>query len=277
MGGGPIMNTVMTGFYVYGFTVPDARVTGLEVGLEGVCGGNIEVRSYAKLGAICEVVNAEEFSKLLTENVEDPNWVAGKAILHDHTISSFIDAGVIPLRFGSVVPDLESLNILLERESQIMIARLKSLHGQREFTVRVWVDRDELEPRLVEANPALDDLQAELNGSTPGRQYLFKRKLKDALEVEVKKVLPELRREAFSRLEDAVTEIKVLERIPASQATNPGVLECAVLLDSISESLLLGELAGWPDRLAMRAELSGPFAPYSFATSEPKLETVATA
>lgn len=260
----------MTGFYVYGFTIPDARAENLE----GVCGGKIEVRSFAKLGAICEAVNADDFSKLLTENVEDPNWVAGKAILHDRTISSFIDAGVIPLRFGSVVPDLESLNILLERESQIMIDRLKSLHGQREFTVRVWVDRDELEPRLVEANPELDDLQAELNGSTPGRQYLFKRKLKDALELEVKKVLPELRREAFSRLEDAVTEIKVLERIPASQAANPGVLECAVLLDSISESLLLGELAGWPDRLAMRAELSGPFAPYSFATSEPKLETV---
>jgi hypothetical protein len=272
MGGGAIM----TGFYVYGFTVPDARVTGLEVGLEGVCGGKIEVRSYAKLGAICETVHADDFSKLLTENVEDPTWVAGKAILHDRTISSFIDAGVIPLRFGSVVPDLESLNILLERESQVMLARLKSLHGQREFTVRVWVERDELEPRLIEANPELDDLQAELNGSTPGRQYLFKRKLKDALEVEVKKVLPDLRREAFSRLEDAVTEIKVLERIPASQAANPGVFECAVLLDSISESLLLGELAGWPDRLAMRAELSGPFAPYSFANAEPKLETVVT-
>ncbi len=266
MGGGAIM----TGFYVYGFTVPDAR----EENLEGVCGGKIEVHSYAKLGAICEAVNADDFSKLLTENVEDPNWVAGKAILHDRTISSFIDAGVIPLRFGSVVPDLESLNILLERESQIMIDRLKSLHGQREFTVRVWVDRDELEPRLIEANPELDDLQAELNGSTPGRQYLFKRKLKDALEVEVKKVLPDLRREAFSRLEDAVTEIKVLERIPASQAANPGLLECAVLLDSISESLLLGELAGWPDRLAMRAELSGPFAPYSFANAEPKLEAI---
>ena len=275
MGGGQIM----TGFYVYGFTVPDARVTNLEVGFKGVCGGKIEVRSFAKLGAICEAVNADDFSKLLTKNVEDPNWVAGKAILHDRTISSFIGAGVIPLRFGSVVPDLQSLNILLERESKAMIDRLAALRGQREFTVRVWADRDELEPRLVGANPELDDLQAELNGSTPGRQYLFKRKLKDALELEVRKVLPDLRREAFSRLEDAVTDIRVLERIPASQGANPGVLECAVLLDSISESLLLGELAGWPDRLALRAELSGPFAPYSFANPEanpePKLEVTA--
>ena len=48
MGGGAMIETVMTGFYVYGFTVPDAR----EENLEGVCGGKIEVHSYAKLGAI---------------------------------------------------------------------------------------------------------------------------------------------------------------------------------------------------------------------------------
>ena len=130
--------------------------------------------------------------------------------------------------------------------------------------MRVWLDRTEIEPRLIETVAELDDLQAEINGATPGRAHLMKRRLNDEFEKHLKAHLNEFRAIAFDRLAEVVEAIVPLERLPKSDGANTGLLEAAVLLDALNEAMLRGELGGWIDRFAMRAELSGPFAPYNF-------------
>ena len=92
------------------------------------------------------------------------------------------------------------------------------------------------------------------------RLAIFRRQF----EKHLKAHLNEFRAIAFDRLAEVVEAIVPLERLPKSDGANTGLLEAAVLLDALNEAMLRGELGGWIDRFAMRAELSGPFAPYNF-------------
>ena len=258
----------MTGFYLYGFT----NASQLEQTEFGVAGQALQIIRHANLSVIAEAVNLETFKTELESSAENPQWIAARALRHDAVISSFLNDGVIPLRFGTLLPDREALEGLLERSSEKLNQRLLELAGKREFSVRVWLERNEIEPRLLETIPELDDLQAEINGATPGRAHLMKRRLNDELERHLRTHLNEFRAIAFDRLAEAVDAIVPLERLPKSDGANSGLLEAAVLLDALKEAMLRGELGGWVERFAMKAELSGPFAPYNFVI-DPNRET----
>ena len=253
----------MSGFYLYGFVRPEATLPAPAL---GVAGGPVSVIAAHGLGAVVEATDITLFAASVADHGDDPAWIAARAVRHDETVAAFLPQGILPVRFGTSLADHEALERLLARESDAANARLDALRGTLEFTVRVWADRAELESRLGDA-PEVSDLHAELEGASTGKAYLLHRKLRDALERHARAALPELRREAFRRLEEVSAELRVLERVPKDAGPNPGLLEVAVLLDPFSESLLRGDLAAWPDRAAMRAELSGPFAPYSFVAA----------
>ncbi len=250
----------MTGYYLYGFT----NASQLEQAEPGVAGQMLQIIRHANLSVIAEAIDIDAFRAELETSAENPQWIAARAVRHDAVISSLLNDGVIPLRFGTLLQNREALEGLLSRSSQTINQRLLELTGKREFSVRVWLDRTEIEPRLLETIPELDDLQAEINGATPGRAHLMKRRLNDELEKHLRLHLNEFRAIAFDRLAEAVDAIVPLERVPKSDGANTGLLEAAVLLDAFNEAMLRGELGGWVDRFAMRAELSGPFAPYNF-------------
>lgn len=249
------------GYYLYGFTLPGAR----SADLTGIEGGSVEVIAHAGLAAVSEQIDLGSFSSELERNAEDARWIASRAVVHDQVVSSFVESGILPLRFATTVTDRDELVQLLAREASQLKPQLEALRGHTEWTVRIWVDRASLEPKLQAASEELEELQAQIDASPPGRGYLLRRKLRDALERALGAALPALRLEALSRLEDAVVMVAPVDRVPKPDGENPGLLEVACLLDPLGSAMLRAELSAWPERLSLRAEMSGPFAPYHFA------------
>ena len=247
-------------YYLYAFTRPDAR---LEAGLRGVAGGQLELIAGHGLGVIAEAVDAAVFKAALGGHDDDPTWIAARALQHDTVINQHLTQGVLPLRFGTLLEDRAAVERLL-LESAALRPRLEALRGKLEFTVRVWADFERLKPRLVQSNPRLEDLQVQLESAGAGTAYLLQRRFSDGLALALRGAIPQMRAVACAGLSDLVDGLKPFERVPKAQGDHPGVLEAAVLLDAKAEGLLLGELAQWQDRLALIAELSGPFAPYNF-------------
>ena len=254
-------------YYLYAFTRPDLR---LEPGLLGVAGGQLELIALHGLGVIAEAVDAAAFKAALGSHDDDPTWIAARALHHDTVISQHLTQGVLPLRFGTLLEDRAGVERLL-LESTDLRARLEALRGKLEFTVRVWADAEVLQKRLVQSNPRLDDLQVQLESAGAGTAYLLQRRFNDGLALALRGSIPQMRAVACAGLSDLVDGLRPFERLPKAQGEHPGVLEAAVLLDTKAEGLLLGELAQWRDRLALIAELSGPFAPYNFVQDPDEL------
>ena len=247
-------------YYLYAFTRPDAT---LEPGLRGVAGGQLTLIADHGLGVIAESLDASAFKASLSAHDDDPTWIASRALQHDTVINQHLTQGVLPLRFGTLLEDRAAVERLLF-ESAALRLRLEALRGKLEFTVRVWADIEVLKPRLVQSNPRLEDLQVQLESAASGTAYLLQRRFTDGLSLALRSAIPQMRAVACAGLSDLVDGLRPFERLPKAQGDHPGVLEAAVLLDTKSEGLLLGELAQWRDRSALIAELSGPFAPYNF-------------
>ncbi len=257
----------MSAYYLYAFTRPDLR---LEPDLLGVAGGPLEVIALDGLGVIAEAVDATAFKADLSSHDDDPTWIAARALHHDTVISQHLSQGVLPLRFGTLLEDRAAVERLL-LESAGLRVRLEELRGKLEFTVRVWADAEVLQARLVQSNPRLEDLQVQLQSASAGTAYLLQRRFTDGLALALRSSIPQMRAVACAGLSDLVDGLRPFERLPKAQGEHPGVLEAAVLLDTKAEGLLLGELAQWRDRLALIAELSGPFAPYNFVQDPDEL------
>jgi Gas vesicle synthesis protein GvpL/GvpF len=247
-------------YYLYAFTRPETRV---DSALTGVAGGRLEVITAHGLGVIAEAVNATVFKNALKAHDDDPTWIAQRALHHDTVINQHLTQGVLPLRFGTLLEDRSAVDRLLF-ESSAMRTRLDALRGKLEFSVRVWADHEILTPRLVKSNARLEDLQVQIESAASGTAYLLQRRFNDGLALALRGSIPQMRALACSALSDVVDGLRPFERLPKPQGGNPGILEAAVLLEARGQALLQGELAQWQDRLALIAELSGPFAPYNF-------------
>jgi hypothetical protein len=141
---------------------------------------------------------------------------------------------------------------------------LAVLQGRLEYAVRVWASVDRLEATLILEQPDLGALVTELQAASSGKRYLLERRYRDALQTALREALPGLRATAASSLNALVEASVVLERTPKPQGADVGVLEAAVLLESGRANALRESLGAWLETRALRAELNGPFAPYSF-------------
>jgi Gas vesicle synthesis protein GvpL/GvpF len=255
----------MTAYYLYAFTTPNA----IPAAMRGVAGGSLEVIASGDLGVIAERVDAAVFETDLRDHEGDPQWLANLAVRHDAVINAHLEAGALPLRFGTLLADHAAVLELLGSSASLG-ARLDALRGQREYTVRVWAAMDRLETRLTDRHETLRSLRAEVQSASSGKRYLLERRYRDALQTALREALPELRTTAGSSLSALVEGLVILDRTPKTQGADLGVLEAAVLLEATRESTLREALGDWLEGLALQAELSGPFAPYSFvqASSE---------
>jgi hypothetical protein len=250
----------MTAYYLYAFTTPTAT----SAPLRGVAGGTLEVIASSQLGVIAEAVDARAFEADWREHQDQAQWLANLAVRHDAIINAHLECGALPLRFGTLLEDRASVLALLESNAGLR-SRLDALRGRREYAVRVWAVTDRMERKLLESHATLADVHAEMQAASSGKRYLLERRYRDALQTSLRETLPELRSQASMQLDALVEASVVLERTPKAQGTEIGVLEAAVLLEEARVETLRESLATWLETMALRAELTGPFAPYNFA------------
>ncbi|CAJ61666.1 MULTISPECIES: GvpL/GvpF family gas vesicle protein [Frankia] len=247
------------GLYAYGIVPEQSRhVSDLE-GLVAGTGVRAVVRPPVAL-----VVSDIELALLrdLEQDVSETGRLADLARRHDQVLRALAErGGVLPLRFGTVLPDAEQAYAVLDDPEQTLSRTLAQVQDTREWGLRV----DAPQP-VADAAP-LDqpiDPPVEVAGLAPGSgtAYLTARRREIRAQ--------EARREELGTLiEQADEELTAFARDTARRRGGRAgrMFDCAYLVPRLADEEFLAAARTLVRRLTqagLDAEITGPWPPYSF-------------
>lgn len=255
--------------YVYAVTRPFDGALADDV--RGVAGAPPRLLSHEGLVAVVSHVPEEGFSAAaLRERLEDLDWLTSTARGHDAVIGALTSLTTpLPLRLATVCRDDSGVMRLLDSGRERFVRALERLDGQVEWGVKVYAD---------EGPAAASDRAPGGGGTAPtGRDYLRQRlQQRNAREHTWSQA------DAVARtLHTALSRCAAAGLLHRPQdARLPGVprgnvLNAAYLVPREHSEAFVEEVRRLaPEDSGVRVELTGPWAPYSFAatTSSPEAD-----
>ncbi len=230
--------------------------------LRGIGDAPVRALDVEGLVALAGTVALAEFgSEPLHRNLEDLGWLEATARAHHRVVeASAASVPTAPLRLATVYHDDDRARQVLGRRHDELDAALHRIAGRSEWGVKVYDDPATAD---VPAAPVADD-----SAAGPGASYLRRRRAeRDAAQQRGR-----LAAERAEALHLALAETaSASRRYPPQDQRLAGhsgvmVLNAAYLVDPPGAAALrtrIDELAG-----GARYELTGPWAPYSFAVLE---------
>jgi hypothetical protein len=243
--------------YLYAVTDADAPEPDVE---EGVDGAPVRRVGTGRLAAVVSSVDAVRFGEdALKRSLEDVRWLEATARAHHGVVDAAALAGpVAPVRMATVYLDDSRVRALLTDSAAAFTAALDRVRGRVEWGVKGFAVAPDA-PRDPEPDPG--------SGTGPGASYLARR-------------LAERRRAGHGHeaaLEAAEAAHRALaatslasRRYPPQDPRLSGRREEMVLNAAylVKTEAALRQVVEEHTGRALRLELTGPWAPYSFATLE---------
>ena len=238
------------------------------LGVRGVGGEPVRRIERAGLTAVVGSVDPRRFgAERPRGGVDDIRALEGLLRAHHQVVQLLAGGGtVLPLRLGTVYRGDERVAALLEERRAEFEAALARIAGRTEWGVKLFAD-----PAGFDAPPRPTPVPGESGGS--GTSYLLRRRAEERSR--------ERRRDRAAALADEVHEAlravaAASRRYPPQDARLSGddgwmLLNGAYLVGRGRD----GELAAVVQRFddpgrGVRLELTGPWAPYSFAEEAPE-------
>jgi hypothetical protein len=230
-------------------------------GVRAVDDAPVHVVTEAPLAAAVSRVDEERFSAAaLSRSLEDLAWLEAVARAHDDVVSHLAGLRpVAPVRLATVFVGEGNLRALLRARAEEFGTALDRIRGRVEWAVKVFAVDGQAGPSSAAA--AAD--------ASPGRAYLERRRAeRDDAERRHDRVLEEA-----DAVHERLTRLAVASRrYPPQDPRLTGfwdemVLNAAYLLPEGGEAELR-RVTQEPPGTVIRMELTGPWAPYSFATLE---------
>jgi hypothetical protein len=252
-----------TGIYVYAVSrgLPhDAVARAL-----GVDGAAVRVLEECGLAAVVSTVNLADFGEeALQRNLEDLGWLESTARAHHGVIDSVAASAVtLPLRLVTVYRTDQRVRDVLRERNEEFTQALDRITGRTEWGVKGYAD-----PQEFSSSGATGDDPA---GARPGTSYLLRRRAERHTEEEA-------RQEAAAcaqRIDTELCDIAATRHLHPPQdpqlSGHQGwmILNGAYLVDDKRAEDFRTAVAGLTAlRPGIRLQLTGPWAPYSFATEE---------
>ncbi|MFE7775216.1 GvpL/GvpF family gas vesicle protein [Streptomyces sp. NPDC057445] len=262
----------MTDSVTYAYAV--ARNTdGLEesvAALTGVAGAPVHLLAGTRGGEPVLVVSpvpAGDFQEeALKRHFEDLGWLEAVARAHHAVIEALAErTTVLPMRLATVYLDDDRARGVLAADRDAFEDRLSHLAAHVEWGVKIYVDPPAARAAAPAAAPGPDPATA---GLSPGRAYLRTRKAQKSVRDDVYRVAQQAaeRVEAVGRRHAAD---RARHRVQQGElATSPGenVVNDAYLVPRERAEDFRSEVSRAADGLeGVRVEVTGPWAPYSFA------------
>ena len=255
-------------FYLYGFVSADADVTGLE-GVEPSSSVFLVVED--DLACLATAVRGVDYSRDVVGGAEAQQfeWVKPRALCHHEVLQRVRASGpVVPLKFGTLAPDIDHVRALLRRLRVPISDLLAQFSGKDEWTLRIRFDVNALtstlnDPRLaLAAWPALP---------TDGHSYFARKRMERLTSELLEERMLLIEEDVDARIADARIESAPLGRKRGqAHGDQPSVSDTAVLLpggqlDSLES--MLADLEAEYSGGGVAFELIGPWPPYSFTTT----------
>ncbi|WP_328393135.1 GvpL/GvpF family gas vesicle protein [Streptomyces sp. NBC_00390] len=246
--------------YVYAVTLPFG--TALPQDVRGVGGARPQLLIHDGLTAVVSAVPAEDFhGEALRAHLEDLDWLTATARGHEAVIGALAQVTTpLPLRLATVCHDHDGVRRLLDSGREQFVRSLDRLDGRVEWGVKVYADDGAAEaPRDDRASG-----DAPANGRDYLRQRLRRREAGQSRWSEAVTLSHTLHAKLTRLAEAGLVHHPQDARLPGVPRGN--VLNAAYLVPrERSEAFVaeVGRLA--PAGRGVRLELTGPWAPYSFA------------
>jgi Gas vesicle synthesis protein GvpL/GvpF len=243
--------------YAYGITTADLAPPDDVGSLTG--GATLGQVTSGDLALLVSAVRPDEL-RIDEDDLSETGRLATLARGHDAVVRAAALRGpVLPLRFGTVVPDEAAARRLLDEHGDAARERLQRIDDSREWGVKL-VRRLDVDPVPVGPRPS------ERAGVT-GTEYLARRRQvlaqADRAEAAAEKAADLL----LDVLRPHVTEVLRRGGSPGSSL----LLDLAFLVGPDTEAGFLAAAAELRERLepdGLEVEVSGPWPPYSFASLE---------
>ncbi|MFE3635475.1 GvpL/GvpF family gas vesicle protein [Streptomyces sp. NPDC059168] len=246
--------------YVYGITARSHPA--LPEGMSGVGEPALPVR----------VLTAGDLAAVVSDAPEGLRPKRRDLLAHQNVLAETGAAGcILPMRFGSVAPDDDSVTQVLGERAQHYQERLRELDGKVEYNVKATHVEEAVLHRVMAENAELRSL-AEANRSSGGGSYDDKIRLGEMVASAVK----------AKEAEDAAEVRGALEAVGAAVSVGPEStgwlvnLSYLVARDTSEEFLAAVEQvrAGHPH---LDVRINGPLPPYSFVEPGPAAPADSTA
>jgi hypothetical protein len=235
-------------YYVYGVV---AKIPDLS-GLTGVQEAGVQAVRAGDLAAVVSVIDLDR-----------PPRSRSDLLAHSAVLDTLARSGpVIPVQFGSVVADLESVeNDLLRGRDQVFRSLLAELEGRTQFVMRAFYREEVVLREVVTGDQRIADLRERTRNLPEAASYADRVRLGELVSGAVEE----------KRAADA--EGLLAEVLPLTVASSPRagggmdqVVHIALLVDndriSALEETLEDLAAAAHERMTIR--LLGPMAPYDF-------------
>lgn len=253
--------------YVYAVTRPfdDALPDGnLPDHIRGLDGEPPRLLHHAGLVAVVSQVPADDFDEApLKAHLENLDWLTGTARTHEAVIGALTTLTCpVPLRLATVCRDDSGVRRLIEADHDRFVHTLERLDGRIEWGVKVYADTPREDAQHT--GQGVDDPPP-----ATGRDYLRRRLGQRRKRENTWERADSVARTLHAGLSERA-EAGVLHRPQDARLSDePGVnvLNAAYLVRREESAAFIAEI----DRLGpkepggVRVELTGPWAPYSFA------------
>ncbi|MBO3677140.1 GvpL/GvpF family gas vesicle protein [Streptomyces sp. NEAU-YJ-81] len=237
----------------------------------GVAGEPVVAVRHLGLAVLAGTVPAEDFDEgPLRERLEDMAWLEKVARTHQRVVDTVgAESCVIPVRLATVCQGEEGLRRMLATGRERFASALDRLEGRVEWGVKAYAATPAPQEPPAPKEPPAGTPNAP--GGMSGRDYLRRRK--------AQRQAAERRwgdtEEGARLVHDTLSGLAERARLHPPQdprlsgVSDRNVLNAAYLVrreDSDAFAERVGELAG--RTAALRVELTGPWAPYSFTAPD---------
>ncbi|MFE5484419.1 GvpL/GvpF family gas vesicle protein [Streptomyces sp. NPDC056527] len=225
----------------------------------------------APLAFVISAVPHRDFNEAALKNhFEDLQWLESVARAHHDVVQAVGEhATVLPLRMATVYQDDHRARQALGTQHHTFAERLTQLAAHTEFGVKIYLPAPASEPDTQA--PAGSD-RAAVPATTPGKAYLQRRRAQH-----------HAREAVYRQAQDAAEAIEALAARHASQrvrhapqrgslaGAQENVLNDAYLIpDERTDQFRAAIARAAQDFPEIRIEVTGPWAPYSFAMAPPE-------
>lgn len=218
-------------------------------------------------------VAPDEFDeRALKQRFEDLEWLEGVARAHNEVVQTIARHGtVLPLRLATVYQNDDRARRALAAQCHAFAERIGLLRGHSEFGVKLYVTTA---APPEETHGGTDARSGDTAALSPGKAYLRRRRAQHTAR-ESHHLHAQQAAERLEALTARFTPHRVRHPVQRGALAGPdeNVLNDAYLVpDDRADAFRAAVTAAAQDLEGVRIDVTGPWAPYSFAMPAPSLQ-----
>ncbi len=247
----------------------------------GITSERVDTVDYDGLSAVISSVSAATFGgEALKQNLQDATWLQENVRKHASIIEQLRSRQtILPMPFCTVAPNREALEESLSAQYESHFEALRRVEGRQEWGLRVYRNLSALESRVSESDRRIDGAFGSIAKGVVG--YLrdeMKRVDRDDEQDPIKLMTEHCTQRSHESLLSLSVEGKLNPDRGGQAGPNEDmVLNTTYLVDDGQDDEMRAEVqrlqAEYAD-MGFRFEITGPWPPYHFVSSDKARDTV---